>query len=313
MLRPIWRIVVVALAAPALLVTTAMVADASEYHAAGTYYDSTGAAANALGAWTLHLSAGNEWHGRDLVTWYQSRTADADALGAHTSTADAAAYVSDHQGRHVRREWRDYSQQSVGRSDQQPSRAWDTAELTAHHNRTHVTEAAYHQSGAQADARGASTSTTTAAVSDYAQQSVGRSDQQPSRTWDTAELTAHHNSTHVTEAAYHQSGAQADAQGASTSATTAAVGNNGDYSYAWDDQSMANASALGADAGHTAGYATNDNWSHDGWRHDDCDHGQAGENNWNDRGAVGYTSSLAHAGYDGAWAGDTDSAAVYGY
>lgn len=254
MLRPIWRIVVVALAAPALLVTTAMVADASEYHAAGTYYDSTGAAANALGAWTLHLSAGNEWHGRDLVTWYQSRTADADALGAHTSTADAAAYVSDHQGRHVRREWRDYSQQSVGRSDQQPSRTWDTAELTAHHNRTHVTEAAYHQSGAQADA-----------------------------------------------------------QGASTSATTAAVGNNGDYSYAWDDQSMANASALGADAGHTAGYATNDNWSHDGWRHDDCDHGQAGENNWNDRGAVGYTSSLAHAGYDGAWAGDTDSAAVYGY
>lgn len=258
MLRPIWRIVAVALAAPTLLVGTAMAAAASEHQAADTYYNSTGAAANSQGAWTLHLSAGSGWRGHNLFTWYRARTADADALGARSSTVDTVAYEPDGQSWHAGRESRDYRRQSVGWSERESSRVRGAAELAEHRSRTHTTEAAYHQSGARAGAAGASTSTTTAAASDY-----------------------------------------------------------GEHGYVWGDQSTANANALGADADHTTSYATHDNWSYDNWshsgyRHDDCDHGQNGHNNQDDSGTVGYSSSSAHAGYDGAWAGDTDSAAAYG-
>jgi hypothetical protein len=92
------RVVAVALAAPALVVGTAVAATASEQPAGHTHFDSTGAGANALGAQTSQLGAGSAWHGRDMSIWYHARTADAGAQGANASTVDAAAHRSGGHG-----------------------------------------------------------------------------------------------------------------------------------------------------------------------------------------------------------------------
>jgi hypothetical protein len=217
-----------ALAAPALFVSMAMAASASENPAADTHHHSHGMVVSPPGGEKWHATHGNGSRGHDTITWYRARTADAGALGAHTSTADALAYGSYDHG------WR------AGREQQ-----------------------------------------------DHGRQAVGRSERPSPRTVGAAESTEHRSGTRLSTAAYHQNAAQANALGASTSATSAAVGERGDYWYAWVDQSAASASAWGADADRTI--------------------------TWTDGATVGHSSSLAYAGPGGAWAGDTDSAAAYGH
>jgi hypothetical protein len=96
---------------------------------------------------------------------------------------------------------------------------------------------------------------------------------------------------------YHQSGAAANAWGAATGTTNAATGNHNGHGFAWSDQTMATATPWGADAGHTTSYATygNGNWG---------DH-----SDWRD-GSAGFSNSAAHAGADGASAGDVAAGAT---
>jgi hypothetical protein len=219
MFRPmVCRIVAVVLAAPAIVVATAAAAAASQYHPADTHH---------------HATVDNAWHGHDTLTWYRARTADADALGAHTSTVTAVEAV-----------------------------AYDHGSRAEQGRRQHTVE---------------------------------QSNRQTPRASGATELVSHSSDSHLIGGAYHQTGAQADAWGASTSRTDAVMGDRGGHGYVWMDQSGASANAWGADAGRTNGYAT--------WRHDNRGGG----------GLVGYSSSSAHAGYDGARAGDIDAGAAYGY
>jgi hypothetical protein len=98
---------------------------------------------------------------------------------------------------------------------------------------------------------------------------------------------------------YHESGAAANAWGASTSRTDARIGSSdgdGDgYGYAWSNRTRASANAWGADAGRTHSRASYGRWGH-GWG-----------------SSVGYSSSDAHAGADGASAGDIDAGAIFGH
>jgi hypothetical protein len=222
------RIVAVALAAPALVVATAVAASAAEQPAAVAHYHATGAAANALGASNWRVAAGSARCGHDMIAWYRAGTADANALGANTSTVNAATRSSG-----------DFGRRGVNRPFQ--------ATTPVH----------------------------------------------------TAELTAYRSDPGSTGAVYHGSGAAANAWGATTDDTTSAVGESGGNGFVWNDTSMASATALGADAGHTTGYAF---WGNGGWNHH--------RDGWGGSG-VGYSSSLAHAGADGASAGDVDSAASF--
>jgi hypothetical protein len=142
MFRPIvCRIVAVVLAAPTLLVATAVAASASEHPASDTHH---------------HVTAGNGWRGHDTLTWYHARTAYAGALGAYTSTVDAAAWSAGDTGRTHRH-----------LPMRQAPKAATTANLMSHRTDNDSSGAAYHQDGAQANAWGASTSRTNAMVRDY--------------------------------------------------------------------------------------------------------------------------------------------------
>jgi hypothetical protein len=96
---------------------------------------------------------------------------------------------------------------------------------------------------------------------------------------------------HSPTAWYHQTGATANAWGASTSRTDAMVGGRNGHGYVWSDQSRATANAWGADAGRTTSFATN------GWGPQNGGNG------------AGFSASAAHAGADGASAGDVDAGA----
>jgi hypothetical protein len=267
------RIIAVALAAPALLVVTAVAAAASEHHTSGTYYDST---------------------------CYHATGATANGYGAQTWRVTAAA----------------------------GSRGHDV--LTWYRART-----------ADAGALGAYTSTVGAGTSGSTDHGWrARPDGYAPKTHSATELTTHSGGTHMIDAAYHQSGAQANAWGASTSTVNAVSGDHGhgwgQHGYTWSDQSSASANAWGADASRTTSYAgyggsSHHSWGHhdwsdnnwndnnwndnnsgdDNWGHGNWGHHSWGHHSWDDGGTVGYSSSSAHAGYDGAWAGDSDSAASY--
>jgi hypothetical protein len=253
------RIIALGLAAPALLVATAVAASASEHHTPGAYYHSTGSTASSWGAGTWHVTSAVGWFGHhSSATWYRARTSDAGTLGAYTATVSSAA------GDSAGHNWR-------ARPDGEARYVHLARQITA------------------------------------------------------PEITTHSYGTHMVGAAYHASDAQANAWGASTSTVNAASGEHGrgwgSSGYAWSERSGASANAWGANAGRTTSYASygngnygsygNGNWGHhSSWGHHCWGHGS---DHGSDHGSAGYSASAAHAGYDGAWAGDIDSAAAYDY
>jgi hypothetical protein len=101
MFRPmVRRLFAVTLAAPALLVITAVSASAAEHQApdSGTYYHASGTTAGPWGSGNQNVTGASGSWGGDWFAFYQADSASAGALGANVSSVTAAAAGSDDNG-----------------------------------------------------------------------------------------------------------------------------------------------------------------------------------------------------------------------